>query len=56
LARLWRDLGKRQDAVDLLAPVCSRFKQGLDTPDVKEAIQMMRELEAPNTRHLRWPK
>jgi predicted ATPase len=47
LARLWRDVGKRQDAVDLLAPVCGRFKQGFDTPDVKEAIQIMRELEAP---------
>ena len=46
LARLWRDVGKRQDAVDLLAPVFGRFKQGFDTPDVKEAIQIMRELEA----------
>jgi class 3 adenylate cyclase/predicted ATPase len=46
LARLWRDVGKRQDAVDLLAPVFGRFKQGFDTLDVKEAIQIMRELEA----------
>jgi class 3 adenylate cyclase/predicted ATPase len=45
LARLWSDLGKRQHAADLLAPVCGKFKQGLDTSDVKDAIQMMSELE-----------
>jgi class 3 adenylate cyclase/predicted ATPase len=46
LARLWRDAGKRQDAADLLAPICGRFKQGFDTLDLKEAVQMMSELEA----------
>jgi class 3 adenylate cyclase/predicted ATPase len=46
LARLWQDVGRHREAVDLLAPVCGRFKQGFDTSDVKEATQIMRELEA----------
>jgi predicted ATPase len=46
LARLWRDVGKPQDAADLLASVHSRFSQGFDTPDVKEAAQLMSELKA----------
>jgi class 3 adenylate cyclase/predicted ATPase len=46
LARLWRDLGNRQEAADLLAPIFSKFNQGFDTSDVKEAVQLMRELEA----------
>jgi len=47
LARLWRDLGRREDAADLLAPICGTFKEGFDTLDVKEAAQMMSELEGP---------
>jgi predicted ATPase len=46
LARLWHDVGKRQDAANLLAPVCRRLEQGLDTWDVKEAAQIMTKLEA----------
>jgi predicted ATPase len=37
LARLWRDQSKRDEARSLLAPICSRFADGLDEPDVKEA-------------------
>ncbi len=43
LARLWRDIGKRQDAADLLAPIRGRFKEGFDTLDAKEATQIMSE-------------
>jgi class 3 adenylate cyclase/predicted ATPase len=46
LARLWRQLGKNQHAMDLLVPVCSRFNGGFDTPDVQEAVQLLSELEA----------
>jgi class 3 adenylate cyclase/predicted ATPase len=45
LARLWRDVGKPQDAADLLASVHSRFRQGFDTSDVKEAALMMGDLK-----------
>jgi class 3 adenylate cyclase/predicted ATPase len=44
LARLWRDIGKHRDAMDLLSPVCAKVEQGFDTLDVKEAIRTIREL------------
>jgi predicted ATPase len=37
LARLWRDQGKREQALDLLAPVYGWFTEGFDTLDLKEA-------------------
>jgi hypothetical protein len=46
LARLLREVGKRQEASELLAPICSKIKEGFDTLDVKEAMQMMNELKA----------
>ena len=46
LARLWRIVGKHQNAADLLASVHGRFRQGFDTPDLTEAAQLMSELEA----------
>lgn len=46
LARLWRDAGRRRDAAELLAPICGRFKQGFDTLDVKEALELLGELQA----------
>jgi len=46
LARLWRDTGKREEAVDLLLPIAGKFKEGFLTPDVKEALQLMNELIA----------
>jgi predicted ATPase len=45
LARLWRDVGKRQQAADLLVPVARKFKEGLQAADVKEAVHLMNELE-----------
>jgi predicted ATPase len=37
LARLWRDLGKRREARDLLAPIYGWFTEGFEAPDLKEA-------------------
>jgi predicted ATPase len=44
LARLWRDLGKPDDARDLLAPVSAWFTEGFDTADPKNAKVL---LDAP---------
>ena len=44
LARLWRDLGKVQQARELLAPVYSWFTEGFDTRDLKEAKALLEEL------------
>jgi predicted ATPase len=44
LARLWKQLGKRADAYDLLAPVYNWFTEGFDTPDLQEAGALMEEL------------
>jgi predicted ATPase len=44
LARLWRDLGKPDDARDLLAPVYAWFTEGFDTADLKDAKAL---LDAP---------
>ena len=46
MARLWRDQGKRQEARDLLAPVCGWFTEGFDTLDLKEAGALLDELHA----------
>jgi predicted ATPase len=44
MARLWRDQGKRDEARDLLAPVCGWFTEGFDTRDLKEAKALLEEL------------
>src|SRR5262249_59590559 len=44
LARLRRDQGRPAEARDLLAPIYSWFTEGLDTPDVKEAKALLKEL------------
>src|ERR1700693_615235 len=36
MARLWRDQGKRDQAHGLLASVYGWFKEGFETPDLKE--------------------
>jgi class 3 adenylate cyclase/tetratricopeptide (TPR) repeat protein len=41
LARLWRDQGKRNEARGLLAPVYSRFSEGLDAPGLEEAKALL---------------
>lgn len=37
LAGLWRDQGKRSEAVSLLAPIYGWFTEGFDTPDLQDA-------------------
>jgi len=44
LARLWRDQGRRQQAHDILAPICGWFTEGFDTPVLKEAKTLLDEL------------
>jgi predicted ATPase len=45
LARLWRDQGKREEARNLLAPVCNWFTEGFDTSDLVEAKVMLEQLQ-----------
>jgi hypothetical protein len=42
----WRDLGKPQQAHELLAPVYGWFTEGFDTLDLKEAEALLDELHA----------
>jgi predicted ATPase len=44
MVRLWCDQGKRNEARDLLAPVCGWFTEGFDTLDLKEAKALLDEL------------
>ena len=44
MARLWRDQGKRDEALNLLAPVYGWFTEGFDTRDLKEAKKLLDEL------------
>jgi predicted ATPase len=44
LARLWRDLGKRAEARDLLAPVYGWFTEGFDTRGLQDAQALLEEL------------
>jgi predicted ATPase len=44
LARLWRDQGKVQEALELLAPVYGWFTEGFDTRDLKDAKGLLEEL------------
>jgi predicted ATPase len=37
LARLWADEGGRREARDLLVPICGRFTEGSDLPDLRDA-------------------
>ena len=56
LARLWTKEGRRQEAHDLLLPVCGWFIEGFDTPDYKEANALLHELRVTVTKvltHLR---
>jgi predicted ATPase len=46
----WRDLGKRQEARELLAPVYGWFTEGFDTLDLKEAKTLLEELSARRLR------
>jgi class 3 adenylate cyclase/predicted ATPase len=44
LARLWRRQGKPAEARALLGPVHGGFVEGLDTPDLEEARELLAEL------------
>lgn len=43
LARLWQD-SRRSEAHDLLAGICSWFREGLDTPDMSDARTLLATL------------
>ena len=43
--RVLADRGERRQAVDLLTPVYSRFTEGLDTTDLKEAKALLEEFD-----------
>jgi predicted ATPase len=45
LAKLWLRNGKRDRARRLLRPICNWFTEGHDTPDLKQAIEMLRRLQ-----------
>jgi class 3 adenylate cyclase/tetratricopeptide (TPR) repeat protein len=44
LARLFAEQGERRQAVDLLAPIFSGFREGFDTPDLIEAKALLDDL------------
>jgi predicted ATPase len=44
MARLWRDQGKRLEARDLLAPIYSWFTEGLSTPVLQSASELLENL------------
>jgi predicted ATPase/class 3 adenylate cyclase len=44
LARLWKEQGRRSEAVDLLAPIYGWFTEGFDTPNLKDARTLLEEL------------
>ena len=43
-SRLWQQQRKRQEAHDLLVPVCNWFPEGFDTPDLQEAKALLEAL------------
>jgi predicted ATPase len=45
LAKLWRDLKRTGEARALLASVLGRFTEGLDTPHLTEARQLLSTLQ-----------
>jgi predicted ATPase len=51
MARLWRDQGNAQQALDLLGPVYGWFTEGFDTLDLKDAKALLDILR--NTRSVR---
>ena len=48
LARLWRDLRRYTDAYNLLDPIHAWFTEGLDTPDLTDASELLHELRCQN--------
>jgi predicted ATPase len=46
MARLWRDQGRTQQALELIAPVYGWFTEGFDTRDLKDAKALLEELQS----------
>jgi predicted ATPase len=46
MARLWRDQGKPQPALELLVPIYGWFTQGFDTRDLREAKALLDALSS----------
>jgi class 3 adenylate cyclase/predicted ATPase len=44
LAALWIDQGRREEALDLLAPIYAWFTEGFDTQDLKEAKALLDQM------------
>ena len=44
LAALWMDQGKREEALELLAPVYGWFTEGFETQDLKQAKALLDQL------------
>ena len=44
LARLWESQGKMTEARALLVPISDWFTEGFDTPDLKAALALLKEL------------
>ena len=44
LARLWHELGRRNEARDLLGPIVEWFTEGLDTSDLQDARALLEDL------------
>ena len=47
LSRLWQAEGRDREARELLAPVYEQFREGLDTPDLRESATLLAQLAAP---------
>ena len=45
LAKVWKKQGKCAEALDVLSSVCGRFSEGFDTCDLKEARDLLAELQ-----------
>ena len=44
LAALWIDQGRREEALDLLAPIYAWFTEGFETQDLKQAKALLDQL------------
>jgi predicted ATPase len=45
LSRLWQSQGKKEEAHRMLAEIYGWFTEGFDTADLKEAKELLAELE-----------
>jgi predicted ATPase len=50
LARLWAATGRRDNALELLSSIYSRFSEGFQTLDLVSAATLRDELRSPTTR------